>query len=127
MTSGPPGRRASNGRPVLEQLAGPLKGLLAVADLAGEGRRAELFEYTPHLGPRREAELGGELVAGQRRARRPPAMPGEGVAEHLPGDLEVRLDHLGARQWRLSAGGEAVGDAEQGHVRRDRLRRGQVD
>ena len=48
------------------------------------------------------------------------------VGEHLPGEGEVGLDRLLGGEGPAAAGGEAVGDGEQGHVGGDRLGRAQV-
>jgi hypothetical protein len=53
-------------------------------------------------------------------------VPGERLAEHFPGEVEVRLDHLGARQGPLATRGQPVGDSQQRDVGRDRLGRDQV-
>src|SRR5215210_8642830 len=119
-------RGAASAASRLEQFAGTVESLSPVADLAGEGGRAELLEHPPHLGSRRQAEFRGEVVARQGRARRPLAMPDERVAEHRAGEVEVRLDHLRAGQWPLPPGGEAIGDAEQRDVGGDGVGGGEV-
>ena len=53
-------------------------------------------------------------------------MPGEGVGEHLAGELQVGLDHLGAGDRAAPPGRQPVGGAEQGDVGADRLGRSQV-
>ena len=76
-------------------------------------------------GPGLDAQLRGELVAAQRRARRV-AVPGQGLGQHLARQLHVGLDHLGARERAAAPGGEPVGGAEQGDVGGDGLGRAQV-
>ena len=85
-------------------------------DLAGEDGGLDLAEQPAELGPGLDAELGGELVPGDRRARRAVAVPVERRADHLAGQVEVGLDHLRSRDRALPARGEAVGDGEQGDV-----------
>ncbi len=53
-------------------------------------------------------------------------MPRQRLPQHLPGEVEVRLHHLGARQGTLATGCQAVGDAQQRDVGGHRLGRRQV-
>ena len=100
--------------------------LLAAAHLARVLRRLQLGQQLAELGPLADAELGGQLVAAQQRLRRAFAAPVERVGEHLPGQSEVRLDRLLGRERAGAAGGEPIGDRQQGHVGADRLGRAQV-
>ena len=92
-----------------------------VCDLARVLGGLELRDQLAELRARGDAELGGELVAGKQRARRPVAAPVEGRGEHLAGELEMGLDRLLGGEGPAAAGREAVGDGEQGDVGGDRL------
>src|SRR5436189_5490324 len=69
-------------------------GVLARGDLAGVNPRLDLAQQAAELRTLLDLERRGELVAGDRGARRPVAAPVERRGEHLPGEVEVRLDHL---------------------------------
>ena len=112
--------------PIRAASARPGDRLVAGLDLARVLRRLELGEQLAQLGPLGDAELGGELVAGEQRPRRAVAAPVERGGEHLAGQLEVRLDRLLGREGAAATGREAVGDGEQGDVGGDRLGRPQV-
>src|SRR3954451_147832 len=76
----------------------------------------ELGQRRAQLRPRLDPQLGCQLVPAQQRLRRPLPAPLEGGGDHLARELEVGGDHLGAGDRPLAAGGEAVGDSEQGDV-----------
>ena len=74
-----------------------------------------------------DPQLGGQLVAAQQRRRRPVAAPVEGGGDHLAGKAPGAprpSPRLAKRAG--AAGGEPVGDGEQGDVDGDRLGRAQV-
>src|SRR5829696_367235 len=106
----------------LAELPGALQRLGAAGDLARKGLGPELLQQPAHLGPRRETELIRKLVARERRARRPLAVPGEGVGQHLAGEVEVRAHHLLARQRALAPRRKPVGHGEKGDVGRHGFR-----
>ena len=81
---------------------------------------------SPSSGPGAIPELGGQLVAAQQRLGRAVAAPVERRREHLAGEVEMRLDRLLGGEGAAAAGGEPVGDGEQGDVGGDRLGRPQV-
>ena len=88
--------------------------------------RLELREQLAEARPGLDPELRRQLVAGQERPRRPRDASRAPAASISRGQLQVRLDHLGARERALAAGGEAVGDGQQGDVGADGLGRAQV-
>ena len=77
-------------------------------------------------GPPRFPSSAASSIATQQRAGRPVAAPVERRGDHLPGQVEVRLDHLVGGERPAAAGREPVGDREQGDVGGDRLGRAQV-
>src|SRR5690242_5257324 len=86
-------------------------------------RRPQLGQRRAQLRPRLDPQLGGQLVAPQQRLRRSVATPVERGGDHLAGGLEVGGDHLRGGDRSGAAGGEAVGDGEQGDVDRNRFGR----
>src|SRR5512132_3844493 len=84
----------------------PLERLVPACDLAGERLGAKLLEQPAELRSGVEAELTRQLVPRERGSGRAVVVPGEGIAKDLPGEVQVRLDHLGARQRALPPGGE---------------------
>src|SRR5829696_4661782 len=110
----------------LHEPAGEGDRLLAARDVARIDGGLELADDPAELRSGLDSELGRELVTRYRRAGRPVATPVECGREHLAREVEVRLDHLRSRDRSLPTGGEAIGDGQQRHVRRDRVRVAQV-
>src|SRR3954470_20482503 len=63
-----------------------------------------------------DPQLGRQLGAAKERRRRPFAARVEGGGDHLARQLQVGGDHLRAGDRPFAAGGEAVGDGQQGDV-----------
>src|SRR4051794_1532517 len=112
--------------PALDQPASGVYTLVAPAVRAGEAFRPELFQDPAPFGARRDAQLASEVVAREGRPGRAVVVPGQGIAQHLAGEVEVRLDHLLARQRTLPACREPIGDGQQGDVGGHRLGRDEV-
>src|SRR5215207_7606996 len=86
-------------------------------------RSLQLGEGGAELGPRFDPQLGSDLVAAEQWLRRSVSPPVEPGGDHLPSQLQVRGDHLRRRDRAGAAGGEAIGDGEQGDVDGDRFGR----
>src|SRR5690348_14241320 len=81
----------------------------------------QLGECRAQLGPRLDPQLGGDLVAAQKRLGRAVAAPVEGGGDHLAGQLQVGGDHLGGCDRARAASRETVGDGKQGDIDADRF------
>src|SRR3954454_12223869 len=93
--------------PALDQPASAVESFVSPADLAGEAFRPELFQDPAHFGARRDAQLASEVVAREGRPGRAVVVPGQGIAQHLAGEVGGGLDHLLARQGAPPRGGGA--------------------
>src|SRR5262245_19904997 len=103
----------------LDEFPGQRDRVVPPGDLAGEDRGLDLRQQATKLGARINAQLGGELVAANRRGWLAVASPREGLTNHLARQVEMGIDRLLPRA--LPLGREAIGDGEQGHVNRVRI------
>ena len=98
----------------------------AAGDLAGEHAGLDLAEQAAELRARLDAERRGKLVAAIGARGGPSRRQSRPSADHLAGELEVRLDHLLAGDRAAAPRREPVGDREQGDVDGVRVGRPQV-
>src|SRR5215203_6011162 len=89
-------------------------------------RRLQLGQRGPQLGARLDPQLRRDLVAAQERRRRSLTAPVEPGGDHLASQLEVGGDHLRPGDRSAAAGGEAVGNRQQGDVDGNRFGGAQV-
>ena len=82
---------------------------------------AQLLEDLAHARPGLDAQLGGEIVAAQRRARRPSRCQARASASISRASSRWASTISGLASGPAAAGGEPVGGAEQGDVGGDRL------
>src|SRR4051794_33564263 len=105
----------------LHEPAGERDRVVSARDLARVDGGLDLADDPPELRPGIDSQLGGELVPRQRRAWRTVTAPVEGGRKHLAGEIEMSLDHLCPGNWALSSRRKAIGDAQDRHVRPDRI------